>query len=307
MKSVGELEDAFAWHDGIDFPAEVPADDFHVLPGFYMLSLDEAVATYDTYASDRRWNPGWLPLFANGGGDFYIVDLSEVERGSVRHFRIEESEHPVEFATVSAFFATISAAFNEGLSSSIRTATWRWTTQPSVSWPLASIPASPGGRSRSRSMGGRPMGPCCPCARTRRRLDPGGSAISGASVRSMVTVTMPCSSKAARILQVDVSVEQEWSGEYMVKIHDHTVEVNVLGPGKQFLLLSGIRDAHWEDRRSIRAGTSAGSPVFWCSGNGDATMMIGHDEETWDIAVTMPLAVVDDIVREVTTAIEGTK
>lgn len=96
MKSVGELEGVFAWHDGIDFPPDVPADDFHVFPGFYMLSLDEAVASCDTYVSDRRWNPGWLPLFANGGGDFYVVDLSELERGSVRHFRIEENEHPVE-------------------------------------------------------------------------------------------------------------------------------------------------------------------------------------------------------------------
>ena len=115
MKSVGGLEGAFAWHDGIDFPRDVPADDFHVFPGFYMLSLDEAVASYDTYVSDRRWKPGWLPLFANGGGDFYVVDLSAFERGSVRHFRIEESEHPVEFATVSAFFATLAAAFNEGI------------------------------------------------------------------------------------------------------------------------------------------------------------------------------------------------
>ena len=115
MKSVGELEGAFAWHDGIDFPPDVPADDFHVFPGFYMLSLDDAVASYDTYVSERRWNPGGLPLFATGGGDFYVVDLSEFERGSVRHFRIEESEHPVEFATVSAFFATLAAAFKEGL------------------------------------------------------------------------------------------------------------------------------------------------------------------------------------------------
>lgn len=92
----------------------------------------------------------------------------------------------------------------------------------------------------------------------------------------------------------------------MVKIHDDAIEVNVLGAGEQLLLLRGIRDAQWEDRGSIRVGTSAGSPVYWCSGDGDATMMIGHDEETWDIAVTMPLAVVDDIVREVTAAIEGT-
>ncbi len=92
----------------------------------------------------------------------------------------------------------------------------------------------------------------------------------------------------------------------MVKIHDDAIEVNVPGAGEQLLLLRGIRDAQWEDRGSIRFGTSAGSPVYWCSGDGDATMMIGHDEETWDIAVTMPLAVVDDIVREVTAAIEGT-
>jgi hypothetical protein len=115
MTAVRELEDAFAWHDGIDFPPDVPADDFHVFPGFYMLGLDEAVASYDTYVSDRRWNPGWLPLFANGGGDFYVVDLSEVDHGSVRHFRIEESEHPVEFATVSAFFATLAEGFKEGI------------------------------------------------------------------------------------------------------------------------------------------------------------------------------------------------
>jgi len=71
--------------------------------------------THDTYVNDQRWNPGWLLLFANGGGDFYVVDLSEVERGSLRHFRIEESEHPVEFATFSAFFATLAAAFKEGI------------------------------------------------------------------------------------------------------------------------------------------------------------------------------------------------
>lgn len=113
LTSLGELEEAFAWHDGIDFPPDIPADDFHVFPGFYMLSLDLAVASYDACVSDRRWKPGWLPLFANGGGDFYVVDLSEIQRGSVRHFRIEESEHPVEFATVSAFFATLAAAFQE--------------------------------------------------------------------------------------------------------------------------------------------------------------------------------------------------
>jgi cell wall assembly regulator SMI1 len=57
--------------------------------------------------------PGWLPIFANGGGDFYVIDLSGA--GVVRHFRIEEAEHPIEFLTVSDMLATIAAGHDRGL------------------------------------------------------------------------------------------------------------------------------------------------------------------------------------------------
>ena len=45
MTSVGELEGTFAWHDGIESPPDVPADALLVFPGFYMLSLEEAVVS----------------------------------------------------------------------------------------------------------------------------------------------------------------------------------------------------------------------------------------------------------------------
>ena len=61
--------------------------------------------------------------------------------------------------------------------------------------------------------------------------------------------------------------------------------------------LSGIRSADWNERRSIRAGESAGSPVFWASDGDDATLMIGDDDETWDVAITLPVAVVEDIAN----------
>jgi len=65
--------------------------------------------------TDRRWQVGWLPILANGGGDFYLVDLRPPVPGSIRHFRLEEQEHPVEFASLAAFFGTVAAAFERGV------------------------------------------------------------------------------------------------------------------------------------------------------------------------------------------------
>ena len=54
-------------------------------------------------------------MFANGGGDFYLIDLGGTPDGLVRHFRIEEAEHPVEFRSIREMTATLAAAFEEGV------------------------------------------------------------------------------------------------------------------------------------------------------------------------------------------------
>jgi hypothetical protein len=38
--------------------------------------------------------------------------------------------------------------------------------------------------------------------------------------------------------------------------------------------------------------------VFWSAVDGHAALMIGHDDETWDISIAVPFAVVDEIVRQ---------
>jgi cell wall assembly regulator SMI1 len=86
-----------------------------LFPGFYFLSLEDAVANYRAFVADPRWTPGWLPLFANGGGDFYVTDVSGEPAGVVRHFRIEESEHPVEFLTIGSMLATVAAGFERAI------------------------------------------------------------------------------------------------------------------------------------------------------------------------------------------------
>ncbi|HEX5856918.1 MAG TPA: SMI1/KNR4 family protein, partial [Microbacterium sp.] len=84
-------------------------------PGFYFLSLEDATASYRAFRDDPRWTSGWLPIFANGGGDFYVVDLDRNAAGGVRHFGIDEAEHPIEFSSLATFLATLAESFRHGV------------------------------------------------------------------------------------------------------------------------------------------------------------------------------------------------
>ena len=115
LASASDVEALFGWRDGTSTDGGVTLDDIHIFPGFYLLSLEDAIANYRAFVTDSRWTPGWLPLFANGGGDFYVLDLTEAEARRVRHFWIDEAEHPVEFSSLAAMLETLAAAFERGI------------------------------------------------------------------------------------------------------------------------------------------------------------------------------------------------
>ncbi len=95
----------------------VVLDDMHLVPGFYLCSLDEALTNLRAFDADDRWSTGWLPVMADGGGDFVVADCSAGDATSapVRRFRLEESEHPVEYASVTAMLRPFAAAFERGV------------------------------------------------------------------------------------------------------------------------------------------------------------------------------------------------
>lgn len=115
LSSTLELELLYMWKNGTIANRGVKLDDIYLFPGFYMLTLEDAIANYKAFLADRRWKAGWLPLFANGGGDFYVLDLGSPAVGRVRHFRIEESEHPVEFNSLGAMLVTLATAFERDI------------------------------------------------------------------------------------------------------------------------------------------------------------------------------------------------
>lgn len=84
----------------------------------------------------------------------------------------------------------------------------------------------------------------------------------------------------------------------LVKLQSPDWELNFRAAPEELLDLGSIREADWATRRCLHIGESAGAPVHWAAEGETATIMVGHDDETWDIAVTVPIGTVDTIVAD---------
>ncbi|TDD63536.1 hypothetical protein E1293_43105 [Actinomadura darangshiensis] len=80
-------------------------------------------------------------------------------------------------------------------------------------------------------------------------------------------------------------------------LQSETWELHIRATLANLSRLNGIREASWEERKSLQIGNCAGSPVFWTIAPDDqATLLIGQDDETWDIGLLIPLTTIDKIV-----------
>jgi hypothetical protein len=99
------------------------------------------------------------------------------------------------------------------------------------------------------------------------------------------------------VSSVDVSIDVEADGGCVVKLQTTTWELNVRASAAEFMRLATIRQADWNSRESLTVGESVGARAFWSSDGQMATVSVGTDDETWDVAFTVPVHVVDEIVR----------
>jgi hypothetical protein len=96
---------------------------------------------------------------------------------------------------------------------------------------------------------------------------------------------------------VEVTLDMDAGQTPMLILQTESWEVHIWAPLKDLSRLSEIREATWPNRRSLQAGICAGTPVFWSLTEDDhAALLIGHDDETWDAALLIPLTTVDAIV-----------
>lgn len=114
LESRPEIEDLYAWHDGTETSPSAALGDIALFPGFYLLNLTDACTNYRAFAPDARWTQGWFPVFADGGGDFHVVDLRPQAGGVVRHFMIDQDNHPIVFESIVRMVETIASAYDAG-------------------------------------------------------------------------------------------------------------------------------------------------------------------------------------------------
>ncbi|WP_174528240.1 hypothetical protein [Micromonospora maritima] len=62
--------------------------------------------------------------------------------------------------------------------------------------------------------------------------------------------------------------------------------------------LRSIRQADWSARRALQIDDAAGIPVHWAINDDTVTALIGHDDETWHIAFSMPVETIDRLAAE---------
>ena len=131
------------------------------------------------------------------------------------------------------------------------------------------------------------------------RFPPGVTARRRRAAAARLTGTYP---EAMVIGNVDVSVEyvsiEDVEDALGVKLQTDAWEVNFRAAPDELAKLEGVRRADWAARRSIQAGRACGSLVYWASDGDTVSLLVGADDETWDIAVFFPVSVVGEILRQ---------
>lgn len=85
---------------------------------------------------------------------------------------------------------------------------------------------------------------------------------------------------------------------YAIKIVHEAFEMNVWVQRDELTAFAKVIDTKWESSGSMRIGTSAGAPVFWSCDDGRVSVLVGHDDETWDFGVSIPETTLLELVRQ---------
>ncbi len=80
-------------------------------------------------------------------------------------------------------------------------------------------------------------------------------------------------------ISADSSIDEDGRKGVGIKIQSASSEINVFLPLKDVDALSSL--GSWADR-SRRMGTCAGADCFWSIEHGVISILVGHDDETWD-------------------------
>ncbi|MDO6142724.1 SMI1/KNR4 family protein [Paenarthrobacter aurescens] len=115
LRPGADLIALYGWHDGTNSDPDVLLNDMYLMPGYYLLSLAEALEIYDRFVNEYHENSSWLPLLEDNAGGYVFVDCSAIDHQPVYDFNFENVENKLKHNSIRDMLATLAAAFTQGI------------------------------------------------------------------------------------------------------------------------------------------------------------------------------------------------
>lgn len=110
-----DLRALYAWRNGSKDSEGITLGELAFFPGFYLMSLEESIQTYQKLRKTSTWNQSWFPIFASGGGDFYAMNLAPESQGQILGFYVFEEEVQVEYRSLKSMLTTFKVCYEQGI------------------------------------------------------------------------------------------------------------------------------------------------------------------------------------------------
>jgi hypothetical protein len=100
-------------------------------------------------------------------------------------------------------------------------------------------------------------------------------------------------------VSIDAGSDDDGSPCFFIKLQNPHSELNVTVSEPDLDRLRDVRDAHWLNRGSLRVGKCLGALAFWSCQDHQLSVLVGPDDETWEVGYFAPEAVVRHLLDEI--------
>lgn len=105
--------------------------------------------------------------------------------------------------------------------------------------------------------------------------------------------------QTAHSVSIEDAVSPDGSPCFHVKLQGPECELNATVSARELEELHAVGDARWLDRKSVRAGRCLGTSVFWSCQDGMLSVLVGPDDETWEVGFSAPESLVVALLQEI--------
>ncbi|WKJ90771.1 hypothetical protein QZJ86_01145 [Methylomonas montana] len=101
---------------------------------------------------------------------------------------------------------------------------------------------------------------------------------------------------------INAGTSDSGAAYFFVKLNSPDCEFNVMVSELELERLRSVGDARWLARQSVAAGKCLGSSAFWSCQDGRLTVLVGPDDEAWEVCFSAPEALVNELLQEIARA-----